>query len=100
MAGQHISDVHAASNNDCSVPCTTGDGPAPCVPQRPVNKGRCYTLAGRMSGNVSIASPMALVASSAVREAEMGLRDPWGNEFCVLQARFPEVLARRPARER
>jgi predicted enzyme related to lactoylglutathione lyase len=23
------------------------------------------------------------------------LRDPWGNEFCVLQATFPELLARR-----
>jgi len=25
------------------------------------------------------------------------LRDPWGNEFCVLQAEFPELLARRSA---
>ena len=24
-----------------------------------------------------------------------GMRDPWGNEFCVLQAEFPELLARR-----
>lgn len=24
------------------------------------------------------------------------LRDPWGNEFCVLQPEFPELLARRP----
>jgi predicted enzyme related to lactoylglutathione lyase len=23
------------------------------------------------------------------------LRDPWGNEFCVLQQEFPELLARR-----
>ncbi|KUL27717.1 VOC family protein [Actinoplanes awajinensis] len=23
------------------------------------------------------------------------LRDPWGNEFCVLQTEFPELLARR-----
>lgn len=23
------------------------------------------------------------------------LRDPWGNEFCVLQVEFPELLARR-----
>ena len=23
------------------------------------------------------------------------LRDPWGNEFCVLQMEFPELLARR-----
>jgi Glyoxalase-like domain len=23
------------------------------------------------------------------------LRDPWGNEFCVLQPHFPELLARR-----
>jgi hypothetical protein len=23
------------------------------------------------------------------------MRDPWGNEFCVLQAEFPELLARR-----
>jgi predicted enzyme related to lactoylglutathione lyase len=23
------------------------------------------------------------------------LRDPWGNEFCVLQTTFPELLARR-----
>ena len=22
------------------------------------------------------------------------LRDPWGNEFCVLQPEFPELLAR------
>lgn len=28
------------------------------------------------------------------------LRDPWGNEFCVLQPDFPELLARRrPWRE-
>ena len=25
------------------------------------------------------------------------LRDPWGNEFCVLQAEFPELLANRRA---
>ena len=24
------------------------------------------------------------------------LRDPWANEFCVLQVNFPELLARRP----
>jgi hypothetical protein len=23
------------------------------------------------------------------------LRDPWGNEFCVLHPNFPELLARR-----
>jgi hypothetical protein len=23
------------------------------------------------------------------------LRDPWGNEFCVLQPNFPDLLARR-----
>jgi hypothetical protein len=23
------------------------------------------------------------------------MRDPWGNEFCVLQLEFPELLARR-----
>ncbi|HET8661179.1 MAG TPA: VOC family protein [Micromonosporaceae bacterium] len=23
------------------------------------------------------------------------LRDPWGNEFCILQAEFPKLLARR-----
>jgi predicted enzyme related to lactoylglutathione lyase len=23
------------------------------------------------------------------------MRDPWGNEFCVLQPEFPEILARR-----
>jgi hypothetical protein len=23
------------------------------------------------------------------------MRDPWGNEFCVLQVNFPELLARR-----
>ncbi len=27
------------------------------------------------------------------------MRDPWGNEFCVLQATFPELLARRPSWE-
>ena len=25
------------------------------------------------------------------------LRDPWANEFCVLQINFPDLLARRPA---
>ena len=25
------------------------------------------------------------------------LRDPWGNEFCVLQEEFPELLAKRRA---
>jgi predicted enzyme related to lactoylglutathione lyase len=24
------------------------------------------------------------------------MRDPWGNEFCVLPTEFPELLARRP----
>ena len=24
------------------------------------------------------------------------MRDPWGNEFCVLQPNLPELLARRP----
>jgi hypothetical protein len=24
------------------------------------------------------------------------LRDPWGNEFCVLRPEFPELLAARP----
>ncbi|MEV0029898.1 VOC family protein [Nocardia sp. NPDC050793] len=24
------------------------------------------------------------------------LRDPWGNEFCVLQTEFPDLLSRRP----
>ncbi|AYY12187.1 VOC family protein [Actinobacteria bacterium YIM 96077] len=24
------------------------------------------------------------------------LRDPWGNEFCVLHVEFPELLSRRP----
>jgi predicted enzyme related to lactoylglutathione lyase len=24
------------------------------------------------------------------------LRDPWGNEFCVLQETFPDLLSRRP----
>jgi predicted enzyme related to lactoylglutathione lyase len=24
------------------------------------------------------------------------MRDPWGNEFCVLQPEFPELLARQP----
>ncbi|MFI6217051.1 VOC family protein [Nocardia brasiliensis] len=24
------------------------------------------------------------------------LRDPWGNEFCVLQTEFPDLLQRRP----
>jgi predicted enzyme related to lactoylglutathione lyase len=26
------------------------------------------------------------------------LRDPWGNEFCVLQPEFPQLLARRQSR--
>lgn len=25
------------------------------------------------------------------------LRDPWGNEFCVLQTVFPKLLTRRPS---
>jgi hypothetical protein len=24
------------------------------------------------------------------------MRDPWGNEFCVLHPNFPKLLARRP----
>ena len=44
-----------------------------------------------------------LEALGAIRwdhQAERGfefwvLRDPWGNEFCVLQPEFPELLARR-----
>jgi len=24
------------------------------------------------------------------------MRDPWGNEFCVLRPRYPELLSRRP----
>jgi predicted enzyme related to lactoylglutathione lyase len=25
------------------------------------------------------------------------MRDPWGNEFCVLQTEFPDLLAQRPS---
>lgn len=25
------------------------------------------------------------------------MHDPWGNEFCILQVEFPQLLARRPA---
>jgi predicted enzyme related to lactoylglutathione lyase len=40
----------------------------------------------------------ALGATRWDRQAERGfefwvLRDPWGNEFCVLQPEFPELLA-------
>jgi predicted enzyme related to lactoylglutathione lyase len=40
-----------------------------------------------------------LGATRLDRQAERGfefwvLRDPWGNEFCVLQPEFPELLAR------
>ncbi len=28
------------------------------------------------------------------------LRDPWANEFCVLQVNFPDLLAQRPPRPR
>lgn len=46
-----------------------------------------------------------LEALGAIRwdhQAERGfefwvLRDPWGNEFCVLQPEFPELLARQEA---
>jgi len=42
----------------------------------------------------------ALGASPWDHQQERGhdfwvMRDPWGNEFCVLQAEFPELLARR-----
>lgn len=42
----------------------------------------------------------ALGASRWDHQQERGhdfwvLRDPWGNEFCVLQPEFPELLARR-----
>jgi predicted enzyme related to lactoylglutathione lyase len=42
----------------------------------------------------------ALGASRWGHQQERGhdfwvLRDPWGNEFCVLQLEFPELLARR-----
>jgi len=41
-----------------------------------------------------------LGAKRWVRQRERGfefwvMRDPWGNEFCVLQPEFPELLARR-----
>ena len=41
----------------------------------------------------------ALGATRSDHQAERGfefwvLRDPWGNEFCVLQPEFPELLAR------
>jgi hypothetical protein len=29
------------------------------------------------------------------RSMQQCLRDPWGNEFCVLHPNFPELLARR-----
>jgi Single-strand binding protein family len=52
-----------------------------------------YTVSG-------IARAMFRVAVSGRRERERGfdfwvLRDPWGNEFCVLPPEFPELLARR-----
>jgi predicted enzyme related to lactoylglutathione lyase len=46
-----------------------------------------------------IARLEALGATRWDHQAERGfdfwvLRDPWGNEFCVLQPEFPELLAR------
>jgi predicted enzyme related to lactoylglutathione lyase len=43
----------------------------------------------------------ALGATRWDHQAERGfefwvLHDPWGNEFCVLQPEFPELLARQP----
>jgi predicted enzyme related to lactoylglutathione lyase len=43
----------------------------------------------------------ALGATRWDRQTERGfdfwvMRDPWGNEFCVLPTEFPELLARRP----
>jgi hypothetical protein len=45
----------------------------------------------------------ALGATRWDHQAERGfdfwvLRDPWGNEFCVLQPEFPELLARQEPR--
>ena len=45
----------------------------------------------------------ALGATRWDHQAERGfdfwvLRDPWGNEFCVLRPEFPELLARREPR--
>jgi len=49
-----------------------------------------------------VARLMALGATPWDHQQERGydfwvMRDPWGNEFCVLQTEFPELLAsRRP----
>ncbi len=52
-----------------------------------------------LSGEAPARSRPAAGAMAGV-PAERGfdfwvLRDPWGNEFCVLQPEFPELLARR-----
>jgi predicted enzyme related to lactoylglutathione lyase len=44
----------------------------------------------------------ALGATRWDRQQERGhdfwvMRDPWGNEFCVLQTEFPDLLAQRPS---
>jgi hypothetical protein len=46
-------------------------------------------------------SALALGATRYDHQQERGydlwvLRDPWGNEFCMLQPSFPKLLARRP----
>jgi predicted enzyme related to lactoylglutathione lyase len=50
--------------------------------------------------DAEVARLEALGASRYDHQQERGydfwvMRDPWGNEFCVLQPEFPELLARR-----
>ena len=70
----------------------TGDGKA--------SKERMHLDLESDDVEAEVARLEALGATRWDHQAERGfdfwvLRDPWGNEFCVLQPEFPELLARR-----
>ena len=72
----------------------TGDGKA--------SKERMHLDLESDDVEAEVARLEALGATRWDHQAERGfdfwvLRDPWGNEFCVLQPEFPELLARRKA---
>jgi predicted enzyme related to lactoylglutathione lyase len=71
-----------------------------CTNDKKVAKNRMHLDLETDNVEVEVQRLEALGATRYDHQQERGydfwvLRDPWGNEFCVLQPEFPELLARR-----
>jgi hypothetical protein len=68
--------------------------------RRTVNQGPRSRLSDSDDVGAEVKRLEALGATRYDHQQERGfdfwvMRNPWGNEFCVLQPNFPELLARR-----